>query len=200
MVLRSGGIYLPKHAQILAAQIAKQAPFHEIVCLSDVEVPGVETIPLQTAEKGWWAKMELFRPDIKGDLLYFDLDTIVRGRIDELLNVGRLTLLRDFYRDGVYKGRPEGLGSGLMYLPEADRADAWRAWTANPKRTMGGDQMFLEGLWLQKAARWQDVVPGKVVSYKASRGEILDDVAVVVFHGRPRPWAAPEFQHLYKAA
>jgi hypothetical protein len=198
LVLKTGGEYKVEHAQILAKQIEKQAPFHEIVCLSDVEVPGVETIPLVTGERGWWAKMELYRPDIKGDLLFFDLDTIVRGPIDALLNVGRLTLLRDFYRDGVYKGRAEGLGSGLMYLPAADRAEAWAAWKTNPKRSMGGDQIFLETLWLQKAARWQDVVPGKIVSYKVHGTPLY--ASVICFHGKPRPWAVPAFQPLYQAA
>ncbi len=203
LVLRSGGEYTVAHAQVLAQQIEKQAPFHELICLSDVEVPGVTTIPLHHNWCGWWAKMELMRPDIDGDLLYFDLDTVVRGPIPELLTQERVTLLRDFYRDGVYKGRAEGLGSGLMFLPEEDRRKAWHAWITDPREHMlrarsGGDQAFLETLWLRSAARWQDVAPGKIVSYKVHG--VDNDASVVIFHGRPRPWAAPAFQHLYKAA
>lgn len=214
LVLRSGGEYTAAHVRVLAKQIAAQAPFHEIVCLSDVDVPGVERIPLKHEWRGWWAKMELYRPDIEGDLLFFDLDTIVRGPIDELLDVGRLTLLRDFYRDGVYKGRAEGLGSGLMYLPESARCEAWDVWIQKPTVHMlnarsGGDQAFLETLWLPKAARWQDVAPGRVVSYKVhvnpqwkvgGVAAVPEGASVICFHGRPRPWVAPAFQQLYQAA
>lgn len=203
LVLRSGGVYTAKHAQVLAKQIEKQAPFHEIVCLSDVDVPGVERIPLKHDWLGWWSKMELMRQDIYGDLLYFDLDTVVRGPIDALLTADRLTLLRDFYRDGVYKGRPEGLGSGLMYLPEQDRRKAWQAWIADPTEHMrrarsGGDQAFLETLWLRSAARWQDVAPGAVASYKV-HGDATG-ASVLIFHGKPRPWRVASYQHLYEAA
>ncbi|MCV5830831.1 hypothetical protein OFN28_29620, partial [Escherichia coli] len=57
-----------------------------------------------------------------------------------------------------------------------------------------------------KPARWQDIIPGSIVSYKcdiatpsmigfnanlaseAATGKVPDNVAVVCFHGSPRPW------------
>jgi hypothetical protein len=214
LVLKTGGEYGVQHAQVLARQIQDQLPFHEIICLSDVIVPEVHTILLQHGWPGWWSKMEVCRPDIYGDILYFDLDTVITAEIAELTEVNRLTLLRDFYNDGTYKGRRESLNSGVMYLPESERAAVWEAWIAAPQQHMRrighlGDQAFLNELWHSKAARWQDLLPGRLVSYKVhvnptwktgGVAKIPDAASVICFHGKPRPWITPKFQHLYKAA
>ena len=180
LVWRSGGDYDVEYVE----RLVRSLPGQRVVCLSDQPVP-CERIPLEFTWPGWWSKMELYRPDIRGDFLYMDLDTVVRGPIDDFLAVGRLTLLRDFYREW-------GLGSGLMFLPEADRADIWREWNRMPGRWMaehqtGGDQEFLERHWLGKAQRWQDVLPGRVASYKAAGKAEREQAAVVCFHGPPRP-------------
>lgn len=174
----------------------------ETVCLSDVDVPGVNTLPLRHNWPGWWAKMELFRPEITSDLLYLDLDTVVVGPLDDLVAAPSLTMLRDFYK-------PAHLGSGVMFLPEADRAEVWGAWMKSPqehmrRHTRGGDQSFLEAVWGDKPARWQDVLPGQVVSYKADvrkHGDRVPEGArLVAFHGKPRPWHLSPSHSLYKAA
>lgn len=180
-MLRSGKEYNAQHVQWLAKQIPG------LVCLSDVPVDGVETIPLKHGWGGWWSKMELFRPDISGDLLYFDLDTVVLGDVS-CLETGQTTVLRDFYK-------PHTIGSGLMYLAEADRPKVWQNWMTNTKKHMAacrsplmwGDQGFLSTCL--KAKRWQDVLPGTVVSYKANcRAGVPAGAVVVCFHGHPRPW------------
>lgn len=189
-VLRSGGDFLPEHVQRLARQIPG------LVCLSDATVEGVPCIPLAYKWPGWWSKMELFRPDLSGDILYFDLDTVIVGDLSELASLGRTTLLSDFY----YPERP---ASGLMYLAESDRAKVWAAWIADPNEAMRkcmrhGDQQFI-GEVLHDAQRFQDVLPGRVVSYKVhvakglnkrsiGNGNVPDGASVVCFHGRPRPW------------
>lgn len=209
LVLKSGGIYTPKHVDVLAKQILSNSPRHiPVRCLTDVKSLLDDSWleyacqPLLYNFPGWWSKMEIFRPDIKGDILYFDLDTVVLASLRDIAKVDKLTLLRDFYRDGTR--RPEGLGSGMMFLPEADRVEVWNAFTANPKRAMmecatGGDQMFLERFYLQKAQRWQDVVPGQIASYKVhcKQGVPLD-ARVVCAHGKPKLWDTPEFKHLYE--
>lgn len=180
-VLRSGGEFTPAHVQWLAAQVPG------LVCLSDVEVPGVPVIPLRYGWPGWWSKLELFRPGIEGDLLYLDLDTVVLGDLSEF-DVGTTTVLRDFYA-------PDRMGSGLMYLTEMDRPQVWASFTQDPERHMRecvtqerwGDQGFLQGVLV--AQRWQDVLPGRVVSYKAHcAGGVPSGAKVVCFHGKPRPW------------
>lgn len=184
LVLKSGGIYGPDDVARLADQIDRQAPWATVVCLSDVDVP-VPRIPLRYGWPGWWSKMELYRPDVPGDFLYMDLDTVVKGPLDELLAIDRLALLRDFYREW-------GLGSGLMYLPESARAEIWSEWSRRPEAWMaehaiGGDQEFLERFWLGRAARIQDLVPGQVCSYKAHTPADRLMARVVCFHGEPKP-------------
>ena len=182
-VLRSGGEYGPAHVQWLARQVPG------LRCLSDVPVPGVDTLPLQYGWPGWWSKLELFRPDLAGDLLYLDLDTVVTGDLNPLEQVGTTTVLSDFYK-------PRLPASGLMFLAEADRAMVWQEWLRDPAghmrrcrtREHWGDQGFLRDVL--PAQRWQDVLPGAVVSYKVHCQQTLPPAAqVVCFHGKPRPWS-----------
>lgn len=175
-VLRSGGDYGPEHVRWLARQVPG------IVCLSDVDVPGVEHLALRYGWPGWWSKLELFSDAIAGDLMFYDLDTVV---LSPLSVPDRTTVLRDFYQ-------PDRMGSGLMYITEADKASVWAAWIADPDGHMRragrfGDQSFLQG-YIGSAQKWQDVAP--VYSYKVHcRGGLPADAAVVCFHGKPRPWS-----------
>lgn len=194
--------YTAKHVQALARQIEQYAPFAQFQCLSDVKVDGVETLPLTHKWPGWWSKLELFRPDLRGDFLFMDLDTVIVGSLDDIASVSKLTMLRDFYRDG--KKLKEGLGSGLMFLPESARSVVWDDFTTNPSLAMrlharGGDQTLLETHYMHPAARWQDEVPGQVVSWKVNcaRG-VPPDARIICFHGQPRPWAVGQFLHLYR--
>ena len=184
-VLRSGGEYAPAHVQWLARQIPG------LVCLSDVDVDGVPTVKLRRDFPKWWAKMNLFSDSIVGDVLFFDLDTVVMGDIN-VLNVGKTTTLRDFYR-------PHLLGSGLMYIAQEDKKAIWDEFIRCPELHMAkhsrfplvGDQGFLNGRL--DAQRWQDVLPGAVVSYKVHCKQAVPEGAkVVCFHGKPRPWSVRE--------
>ncbi len=204
LVLRGGGEFLPLHAQVLAKQVERYL-CTDVVCLTDVKVAGVDTIPLTFGWPGWWAKMELFDPKLRGDLLYMDLDTVVVGDLADIASVNRLTILRDFYRDG--KRRPEGLGSGLMFLPEQDRAEIWDKWIQRPAqyishyRMMGkGDQAFLEDWSMTRWARWQDLVPNQVLSWKVHtcwKGTPRS-TRIICMHGNPRPWNTHRFKGLYE--
>ena len=170
-VLRSGGEYKPVHVQWLARQVPG------LVCISDVNVPGV-------------AKMCLFKPGIiAGDLLYLDLDTVVRGDLSPLIEAagGKTTMLSDFYW-------PEHPASGLMYIAERDKTKVWTEWMKSPAKHMArrggrgtmGDQGFIGPIL--DPQRWQDVAPGKVVSYKVHCKRTLPSATVICFHGNPRPW------------
>lgn len=199
LVLRSGGEYRPEHVGALVRQLERHLPGVGVICLSDVDVPCVR-VPLKYGWRSWWSKLELFRPDVAGDLLYIDLDTVIVGDLSELASLGRTTLLSDFY----YPERP---ASGLMYLAESDRAKVWAAWIADPKAAMHkcmrhGDQQFI-GEILHDCDRFQEVLPGRVASYKVhvakglnkrsvGNGSVPAGTSVVCFHGRPRPWHVKE--------
>jgi hypothetical protein len=151
---------------------------------------------------GWWSKLELFRAehDDLGPLLYLDLDTVIVGPLGPLVSAlpaDRPTLLSDFYR-------PERAQSGLMHWPVASREATREAWGSKAvlmpragemQRSFRGDGEALDAVWRAGCARWQDVAPGAVVSYKVHvrqvRGEPIPlGAAVVCHHGHPRPWQA----------
>lgn len=200
IVLRSGGEFKPAHVERLHKHIAMHLPSADVVCLSDVDV-SCQRIPLIHGWPGWWSKMELFRPDVEGDLFYMDLDTSIVGSLADFANVDRLTVLSDFYF-------PQRVQSSLMFIPEHERAAIWEAWIADPDRHMRecttrerwGDQGFLGQFWQNRAQRWQDVLPGQAISYKChvrkstrsdkefGDGTLPENARVVCFHGKPRPW------------
>jgi len=202
MVYRSGGDYDVEHVAALAAGIRRNILTTRLACISDVGLGDldVERIPFRAGWPGWWAKMALFDPalDPLGDLLYLDLDTVVCGPLDALAARGATTLLSDFFH-------PARSASGLMYLTPADRATVWGRWIVDPHREMirchawddggvRGDGKLI-GEALPDADRWQNVLPGLVVSYKRDvmrqKDRIPGGASVVCFHGHPRPWRTP---------
>ncbi len=184
------------------------------LCVSDTPVDNCWIVPSRYSFPGWWSKMELFRPDLPvGDVLIVDLDTIPCGDLTEILAVDRLTMLSDFFY-------PAKLASGLMYIPDHHKADVWHHFLNAPRRHIeshaaGGDGSFLTECFAHlKVDRWQDVLPGQVVSYKAhvrdqktpadvetgraactGDGHVPANARVVCFHGKPRPrelgWQLP---------
>lgn len=186
-VLRSGGAYRPDDVVRLRDQVAAHLSGHEFVCLSDVDVP-CERIALQHDWPGWWSKMEMFL--LPPPVLFFDLDTMIVGDLGDVAaqaDEWQFTMLRDFYREN-------GLGSGMMAWGHPmdtlyeKFVDAPRDWMK--KAGDSGDQCFIEmNVNQQGVKRWQDVLPGQVVSYKVHvKGKgVPRDARVVCFHGHPKP-------------
>lgn len=183
-VLRSGGEYKPCHVQALAEQVERWSG-RKLVCLSDVEVEGVECRPLQTDWPRWWPKLEVFREF--DSALYLDLDTVIVGPLGAILDTSHtFTALADFYR-------PSLLGSGLMAW-EGDYSALYRAFKPEYMPSFSrfpnlGDQAWI-GRRVGKYDRWQDKFPGMVVSYKAHRCDrgVPKGASIVCFHGKPKPW------------
>lgn len=195
-VLKSGGIYTVEHVKRLQRSVARYLPKkHRFVCLSDIDVP-CERIALRGDLPGWWSKMELFwrlQP-----VLYFDLDTLICGDLTDIAEQAakpEFTVLRDFYRE-------TGVGSGMMAWG-VDMKPLYHAFMSKHSEFIGvygtrGDQAFIEdhadkGL----IAKWQDKLPGQVVSYKAhvrmaqniretGSGAIPNNARVICLHGRPK--------------
>ena len=68
---------------------------------------------------GWWNKLYLFKDGLfpKGDrILYFDLDTVITGRLDEIASYdGNFAILRDWLE-------PEIVNSSVMAWQAIDSA------------------------------------------------------------------------------
>lgn len=198
-VLKTGGWnnrnmrveYKPEHVQWLARMVKRHVHIdHRFVCLSDVAVDGVETIPLRDELPGWWSKMCLFREFDQA--FYLDLDTVITGNIDHMVSHSHdFTVLRNF--SSTDKSR---IGSGLMAWGR-DLSGLYNEFMRDPQRhmrecvtsEMWGDQGFIQAHYAGHMDRFQDLFPGQVVSFKTDlhRGDPRRDNRIVCFHGKPKP-------------
>jgi len=72
--------YGPRHVRWLRDQCAVQITEpHRFVCLTDMDIPDVETQPLQHNLPGWWSKLEIFGAFRRAT--YVDLDTVIVGNV-----------------------------------------------------------------------------------------------------------------------
>jgi hypothetical protein len=196
-VLSSGGPYDARWVRALYRGVRDHWPanasYLDFVCLSDrrIGMYGIRDIALVGRFPGWWAKLELFRPDVfDRPVLYLDLDTLVVGDLAELIAPRqRLTMLADFYREANRAGRPRFGESGVMgWTPGPETEAIWRAFVADPKGARAahrGDGSFIRA----NAGHdyWQDVLPGQIVSYKIhARVGPPEGARLVCGHGRPK--------------
>lgn len=174
-VLRSGGWPTPEYAKRLADTLPQSVKYR---LLTDMEVPGVDCIPLEHDWPGWWSKMEVMRPDIEGDWLYLDMDTMVYGDISPYLDLRRPCLLGDYYRPI--------LETGVMYLTANLRHRIWKRWIESPDRWMHeykGDGHFIRDTVGHLCGDIREV--GGLHSYKVHG--LQPDTRLLIFHGQPRP-------------
>ena len=196
-VLKTGGDFDAFDVYSLKSQVMRHTGLH-LHCLTDDTklLSQAYAMPLLHGWRGWWSKMELFRPDFHNyDFFYLDLDTVLVRNCKHLATTGKSTMLSDFYY-------PEKPASGLMYIRAEDRAEVWSRWMTNPDWHMGhlrGDQDFLAHCAFgENAQRWQKSYPYEVISFKANMrptaprmGPQLKEpptaAKIVCFHGKPRP-------------
>lgn len=204
-VLKTGGwevrgrkvFYTEKHVKWMQRQVEKHAPDVPFVCLSNIDIPGVDVIPLEHDWPGWWAKMELFRLDI-GPVLYLDLDMVITGPLDELMSHPHE------FSSKHNSGKSHTSMNSSVMLWSGPRPDIYDPFIADPQRWMRecadkrcwGDQGFIE----RHVTHWdciEDLFPGAVVSYKrnvrrSKTRKPRPETRIVSFHGKPKPW---EVQH-----
>lgn len=195
-VLRSGGEYTAAHVRWFDKQLASR---YEHICLTDMKVDCLSTVALKTDWPGWFAKLELFNPDlIEDDIFYIDLDTVIVGDFDHMLENSTLAALRDFYFPGC-------AASGIMRIPHAAKPAIWRKLRLLSREKLNGYKG--DGELLREIVDFdflQEQYPGEIISYKAhiagrrmagfsprfshGNGALPAAAKIVCFHGRPRPW------------
>ena len=156
---------------------------HDFVCITTEKLPGIQTRLPFVSYSGWWQKIGLFAPTIThGPSLYFDLDVVITGNIDYLVEYTNCQFAApaNWARSG-----HGGIQSSVM---------AWRGnWTEPydrfdyPKDSerLYGDQEFL---WEMLGDKWFPIP--HVGSYKyhvRPNQSIPEDIKVIVFHGLPDP-------------
>lgn len=206
-VLRSGGEFNAAHVQAMQRMVKQWAPPGTMFkCLSDIDIPGVECLPLKHDWPDWWAKLELFRPDIEGDFLFTDLDNVIVGPMDDL-----------FQGRGWPPVLQRGGWTALMWLPANVRHHVWNWFMEQPADWMRiyakenrpklngignyGDAGFISNALVYSC--WEDLFPGQVINIVELR--LLTPLGIRWVHNWPkdtrmilcgqpyRPWKLPLF-------
>ena len=192
-VLRSGPHWKAEYVYNFKKGLDKHLtiPF-DFICLSDINLD-VPTEKLLPAGQGYWSKLQMFRPELNltGPCLYFDLDTIISGNIDDLVSSffnHNFLMLQDPWK-------PEQSGSGIMwwngdysflwneYITQQE--DFWnKSYNEHPRF---GDQGYIIDRVAHKQI--QSVIPDPTSVSRVTKKKAKPGVKIIVFAGPNRkPW------------
>lgn len=167
---------------------------HSYLCITDdpSTLPeGVEAIAPEPGLCGWWNKMAMFKPGKlpEGQAFYADLDTVALGSMDDFMTYrGAIIGMRDPFNKNRF-------GSAIMAWDVRACEYIWDAFDRAGRLQFDpeGDQAFIESVIPRFPDRWQDILPGQIVSFKADcrpLGGIAPGARIICFHGKPRPHEA----------
>lgn len=155
---------------------------HEFRCITTQNIPGIATVKPFVPYSGWWQKIGLFAPTIAtGPSLYFDLDVVITGNIDYLVDFTQYKLAAP--ANWAQSGHG-GIQSSVMawhgnWFEPFEKFDY-----QNDSKRLWGDQEFL---WEMLGDDWVRI-PG-IYSYKyhCRSNNPPESMSVCVFHGKPDP-------------
>lgn len=128
-VLRQGGKvgYDYQWVEKLKKSIERNLSYeHKFICLSDCEVP-CDRIELISESTGFWAKMELFRPNLfTGPVLYIDLDTVICDNIDPIVDLCKDKSFVMWYEED------KNIDSSAMMYWNGDYSYLWNLYKSQP--------------------------------------------------------------------
>ena len=182
-------VYTPEWVYKMKNSLEKNStvPF-KFRCMTNEQLPGIDTVPL-ASENGWWSKMELCRPDIKGVIHYIDLDTIITGNVDFFLNETESLL----YKDWIWEDQKE---SAIFCLDEEKRSKIWEFWSKDPRSNsfnFFGDGRIYNFCIGKEVGTLQDKHPGKIFTWKKTNMESLEPgCKILSFSGKPKPVDFPD--------
>jgi hypothetical protein len=160
------------------------------------------------ARKSWWYKIQLFNSNYyQGPLLYFDLDTVIVGRLDWITELPTKFLWAPKDYRYLWKPSHQGINSSVMWWDTTRFDWVWRDFDqANLGQIMrhyNGDQDYISEkvppnnirTFLPMSAmswRWQVKDGGmnfKTRQYQnPNSGTHIDSrTSILVFHGSPKP-------------
>ena len=194
-------MYDARHVRWLKAQFEAKCrvPFR-FICLTDVEIDGIETIPLSLPERdapGWWSQVEFYR-DVwpKGaSVLTCDLDTVLFGEFTpHRCPDGEFFMLRE--AGNWYKSGWAAWGGGLTYfrgdfsfIPRAYEEDTARGGQASPPFNCIGPQEFVTSCLRANGLYPKDIESHFCVGYYQGKPDSLrPETQFAVFPGDPKPW------------
>ena len=214
LCVRFGTRYGREYVERLRNMVARQLTVpYEFVCLTDDPVPmdGVRSIvqPNARYSRGWWHKVHMFDPSlgINNRILYFDLDIVIHGNINRLVNEQDRSFwgIRDFNRK--FQKNWDRLNSSAMSWIGGEETEIWQKFKNNSAQIMKqfpGDQDWIWHTaksrlrywpddWIQ-SYKWEirDRSELTVKDGKRAFSEVKDPIippqcCVTVFHGEPKP-------------
>jgi hypothetical protein len=120
---------------------------HRFICLSDCEVE-CDRIPLIAGGRGFWSKIEMFRPNLfNGPVLYIDLDNVICSSLDKIVEKikdEKFVMLKEY---------DTGVSSSSIMWWNGDYSFLWDKWISESpdhwkkiyaKMPKFGDQAFIE--------------------------------------------------------
>jgi uncharacterized Rossmann fold enzyme len=201
--VRVGTKYSPEYVRILSDMLARNLSERADIipwCITDDpdSLPeDVEAIAHDPSYPGWWAKLQLFSPDMPWDegdrIAYFDLDVAITGRLEKLVE-----------HKGIIKDIAwPGFNSSVMVWDHGEHRQIWDLFTLDmidkpsealkellPKgQVNGGDQE-----WITHIAPEFPLLPTEwCASYRwQAKDWPTADAKVVLFHGDPKPHTITE--------
>ena len=189
-------------------------PF-SVICFLDKTLPSIWGVEYRGIPKSiikWSLNLPKFYLHCKdnglqGKILYFDLDTVIAGNINDFANYeadGHIVGIKPFRPVNQNKG---WLPGGVLAFTAGQWEFLFHKVASNPSkwamRTNGGKERFVYSLVLENEMKryWQDVLPGQLVSYKRhcrkkevdEKGNLISIIPknsrIIAFHGSPRPHA-----------
>lgn len=142
-------------------------PPYEFVCLRD-----------EGDYPGWWSKIELFRPGrFKGRVVYFDLDSVVVGPLDQLVEHKGIVNLLD------WGWLTPTLCSSVMIWDAGEHEEIFTQFDRMVPSLFRGDQD-----WITHLGGWQALPPQFCKSYRYVCVQQPPAGCVhVSMHGNPKP-------------
>jgi len=187
---------------LLAKHIHKSMGEVRIICLNDqvkehqyLKGYNIEILPMHNNWSGWWAKYNLFSPDLQEyrPFLYIDLDTVILKDLGNIIDcvkkTGKFVTLRDFYQ--------KKLASGMMWIPESSEKvdELWKNKGGKDFNKWGIPKLrmdyYIRRIIGSPDLYFQDIVNG-IYSFKPHLNgrihwlhKLPEDAKIICFHGYP---------------
>lgn len=196
-----GAKYPIEYVHNLARACAHYLSPHEFHVITDRDRDGEEwreltrtgliARPIQTEWKGWWNKIQLFKPNqfYAGQrILFLDLDVVITRELDCLVNtLDEFVMIENF---GPNRSHAAYNSSAMLWTAGNDTRAIWEEFDPAAMDQLHGDQCWI---WRCMDSRGISCWPREwVASYKYDiRGKPQKErdqwPPLIVFHGPPKP-------------
>ena len=162
-------------------------------------------------KKAWWYKVQLFDPsNFAGQLLYFDLDTVIVNNIDWIwkLDTNKFWAAKDFKY--LFNEKRVTINSSVMWFNVERFKYVYNQYSTSINKQYHGDQDYIHAtipstdrMYIDhtkvRSWRWEIVNGGYDFNTRKHRNpdigaKIIPGTDIIVFHGSPKPHEVSDTQ------